>query len=111
MVFLPDSLAKQAEPVEDGWWRQDVRFSVDSLEQLLSLPDSLLEKIDSLMIVGDRVVNMEDYNLTRYWDGEKGKEIPCLVDGRTGEETPVEAGEGIDLGFLSRMTGLRTLYL
>ena len=111
MVFLPDSLAKQAETVEDGWWKQDVRFSVDSLEQLLSLPDSLLEKIDSLMIVGDRVVNMEDYDLTRYWDGEKGKEIPCLVDGRTGEETPAEAGEGIDLGFLSRMTGLRTLYL
>jgi Leucine-rich repeat (LRR) protein len=54
---------------------------------------------------------MEDYDLTRYWDGEKGKEIACLVDGRTGEETPVEAGEGIDLGFLSRMTGLRTLYL
>jgi Leucine-rich repeat (LRR) protein len=113
MVFLPENLQQQAQRVEqwDGWWNNNADFQADSIEELQSLPDELLSRIERLQIIGDRVYDWERYYLGNRWDDKKRKEMPFLRDQETQEETPLEPGTGIDLSFLSRMTGLKELVL
>ena len=113
MVFLPEKLKQQAQQVEewDGWWNNNADFQADSIEELNNLPDELLASIERLQIFGDQIYDWDKYGLDNQWDNKKKKEVPYLEDYETGEESPLEPGTGIDLSFLSKMTGLKELIL
>jgi Leucine-rich repeat (LRR) protein len=113
MVFLPEELKQQAQQVEqwDGWWNNNADFQAESIEELQNLPDELLASIERLQIFGDGVYDWSRYGLSNQWDNKKKKEVPYLWDNETQEGTPLEPGTGIDLSFLSKMTGLKELIL
>jgi len=113
MVFLPEELKQQAQQVEqwDGWWNNNADFQADSIEELQNLPDELLASIERLQIIGAQVYDWDKYGLNNHWDNKKRKEMPYLSDYETGEETPLEMSEGIDLSFLNKMMGLKELCL
>jgi Leucine-rich repeat (LRR) protein len=113
MVFLPEELKQQAQQVEqwDGWWNNNADFQADSIEELQNLPNELLAGIERLKIIGDQIYDWDRYGLNNQWDNKKRKEVPYLWDNETREGTPLEPGTGIDLSFLSKMTGLKELVL
>ena len=86
-------------------------FALDSLENIDSVPREMAEKIEVLMIVGDKIYESNgNLRVETQWKGNKA--LPCVVDNQTGERTVAEMGKGeLDLSNLKKLTGLRDLNL
>ena len=86
-------------------------ISLLSLDELDTLPDALLCRVERLWIVGDQIIDPDRYEIWEQW--EDGKEQPAVVlhDRETDEETPVEQGELTDLSRLAKLENLHELAL
>ncbi len=84
-------------------------ITLNSLEELQSLPKALLPHVTSLFIVGDELYNDDWYCDDRYDDGDIFLRMECW---ETGEEFEISYTlKSPDLSFLSDLTGLRRLRL
>ena len=126
-LAVPPQLAEQAEDLvkagnfqeyrveypEGGWEMDDVEISLLSLDELDTLPDALLRRVNRLHIAGSMLVDPEQYDIWQDWS--RGGNTPKLVlhDRVTDEEIPVPAGSGIvtDLSMFDKLTGLMDLEL
>ena len=123
MLTVPPQVAEQAEElVEDGNFRQyDVAYpdgswrpyegSVEllSLEELETLPKSLLKRVEKLRLAGDTVIREQPGWIENDWEDEQ----PVLYwyDPDTNERTEIEMGSITSLDILADLTGLRELDL
>ena len=93
---------------EDG--RQDNdNMTLESLDELTTLPAALLGKVRDLLLVGDRIVDRERFEVNDVWNEETGRHELTLRDRASGEEEAVETGTMRDLSALSALTGLYSL--
>lgn len=98
----------------DGSWQPfDGAVELLSLEELETLPKSLLRRVERLCLVGDTLIDMEQGDVWEKW--ADGKDTPVLLfhNRSTDEVTPIEYGDGVvtDLSLFSELTGLRELRL
>ncbi len=99
---------------DGGWDPNDVQVQLMSLEELDTLPPSLLKHVKSLTLVGDHLI---DRNATEYWSdwGDQHNNMPAAVleDRSTNEEIRItRVGTQLtDLSRLSALTGLTELTL
>ena len=96
---------------DGGWDPSDVQVQLLSLDELETLPPSLLKHVKRLTIVGDELVNDET---TDYWADWGQQNVPAFVEDRaTGEQKKIDRpGTRItDLSKLSVLTGLEELVL
>ena len=94
-----------------GWDPNEAAVQLSSLEELDTLPSSLLQHVKSLTIIGDALVNEETMDVRSDWRTNPPAVI--LTDRVTGQETRVD-GTGTlftDLSRLSALTGLESLTL
>lgn len=93
----------------EGDWRNDLRFSLESMEDLENLPEAILKQATRLYIVGDTVYDPDVYEVWSDWDGNK--QVPFLHNRETGEALRVKYGSFNDAAKLEKMTGLQELAL
>ena len=128
-LIIPPQIAEQAEELcvegsvqdyevaypEGGWEPYEGPTELLSLEELDTLPKSLLRRIERLYIVGDRILEPDRYDVLENWDDPDENGLPALIlsDRETGETEVLPAGSGMitDLTVLSELTGLRELKL
>ncbi len=98
---------------QGGWELEHQEFKLQSLEELETLPKSMLRHVTSVCVVGDRVVDRERYEIWEDWDHRDGQGNPSLTlyDRQTDEVLPVGKGSITDLSLFAGMTGLRELQL
>ena len=123
-LTVPPHLAEQAaELVESGnfqsfgvsypktgWVYGDEEVALLSLDELQTLPKSLLRCVYRLSLAGDRLFDRYDFTLEERFD-ENGALAPVLVENATREETPVEPGTLTALPDLSALGQLRELQI
>ena len=123
-VTVPPHLAEQAEELveagiaercevayPDGSWQTfegDVELL--SLEELDTLPKSLLKHVRRLILAGDQIIDPDEYWVFESWD-EDGEPIPMLHNIKTDEDTELLPGALTDLSALSVLTELEELKL
>lgn len=126
-LTVDPALAEQAEELQemecvreysieypDGSWHPfEGTVSLLSLDELDTLPEAMLRKVDRLCIVGDQLVDMDEYDVN--WRREDGKALPVvtLFDRDTGEESVLEYSEGsvTDLSRFAVLSSLKELRL
>ena len=122
-LAIPPQLQDQAEALkeagivgryepafsEGGWDRYEVEITLESFEELETMPDALLRHVSGVCIAGDRVVDRDRYDIDDYWDN-KGQHL-ILRDRESGEETELALGTMTDFSMLEKLTGLRELEL
>ena len=91
----------------DGWGVSNDRFSLTSLEELDTLPDSVLAMVTEVHLAGDQLYDSERY--WTEWNFENNQIGMDLKDRETGNRVPISYGTRTDLTFLSKLTGLRQL--
>ncbi len=111
--LVEDKRFKKYEIVypDGGWDPSDVQLQLLSLDELDTLPPSLLKHVKRLTIVADELVNEETMN---YWADWGQQNVPAFVEDRaTGEQKKIDRpGTRItDLSKLSVLTGLEELVL
>ena len=85
-------------------------FSLESLEDIDSLPQDMLEKVESLCIAGDQLFeNADQLNVGIQWQGNRANVV--VQNYQTGEQTLVKMGKGLDLSSLGRLPNLHNLIL
>lgn len=123
MLTVPPHLGEQAQELKDAgavnsyeiafpdgsWQPMDESFTLLSLDELETLPKSLLKRVERLRLAGDTVVGDQAGWLEDEWDN--GKPVPYWYDPDTDERTKIEPGSITDLGILADLTGLRELEL
>ncbi|MBR4472884.1 MAG: hypothetical protein IKS55_04525 [Oscillospiraceae bacterium] len=94
---------------DSGWQPYEGTVELLSLDDLETLPRSMLKKVEHLCIVGDRI----DDGLSGWVreDRTTGEPIPCWFNPETEELTALEQGSITDLSIFSELTGLRELAL
>lgn len=93
----------------EGEWRNELQFSLESLEELEILPDAVLEKITAVHLIGDTIYDPWEYIIWENWQGDKA--VPYLHNNRTGENIKVRFGSIENLSQLKKLTGLQELSL
>ena len=96
---------------DGGWDPSDVQVQLLSLDELETLPPSLLKHVKKLTIIGDELVNDET---TNFWADWGQQNVPAFVEDRaTGEQKKIDRpGTRItDFSKLSVLTGLEDLNL
>ena len=111
--LVEDKRFKKYEIVypDGGWDPSDVQVQLLSLEELETLPPSLLKHVKRLTIIGDELVNDDT---TNFWADWGQQNVPAFVEDRaTGEQKKIDRpGTRItDLSKLSVLTGLEELVL
>ena len=123
-LTVPPHLGEQAQELKDAgvcnsfeiafpdgsWQPMDEHFSLQSLEELETLPKSLLRRVDRLRIAGDMLID----NDAEGWleeDWVNGQSIPYWYNRDTDERTKIEMGSITDLSLFADLTGLRNLEL
>ena len=98
---------------QGGWEMDEMELALLSLEELDTLPPSLLRYVTRLCVAGDRVVDFDRYDIWEDWEHKDGNGNPTLQlhDRETDELTPLSPGVIADLDRLGALTGLRELYL
>ena len=120
-LVVPPQLVEQAEELvalgavesyeietpEEGWQTDEGAFTLAGLDELETLPQSTLARVEELCLAGDAVVNTGLYEFTER-DGAY-----LLRERESGEETALgEVSGGLsELARLSPLTGLRRLTL
>jgi hypothetical protein len=83
-----------------------------SLEELDTLPGSILARIERLYMAGDMIFNPEFYHVEEDFSGEEPAWFICKNDEEGTEQMPVEYGTQLtDIGVLKPLTGLKELCL
>ncbi len=95
---------------QGGWEMDQLQVSLQSFEELETLPPSLLRHVTSVTVAGDRIVDPERYDVWTDWSGRGGPKL-MITDRQTGEESVLEKGTLTDLSVFSELTGLRELHL
>ena len=97
----------------DGSWQpNDSEFRLLSLDELETLPKTVLARVTSLSVAGDTVYNEEEYHVEEDWSNDPPVLYLCPNDPDNGERVPVEPGTRLtDLSVLKDLTGLRRLRL
>ena len=96
---------------DGGWDPSDVQVQLLSLDELETLPPSLLKHVKKLTIIGDELVNDDT---TNFWADWGQQNVPAFVEDRaTGEQKKIDRpGTRItDFSKLSVLTGLEDLNL
>ena len=96
---------------DGGWDPSDVQVQLLSLDELETLPPSLLKHVKKLTIIGDELVNDDT---TNFWSDWGQQNVPAFVEDRaTGEQKRIDRpGTRItDFSKLSVLTGLEELVL
>ena len=111
--LVEDKRFKKCEIVypDGGWDPSDVQVQLLSLDELETLPPSLLKHVKKLTIIGDELVNDDT---TNFWSDWGQQNVPAFVEDRaTGEQKRIDRpGTRItDFSKLSVLTGLEDLNL
>ena len=109
LVRLGKFTRYQVEYPSGGWEWERPSIELQSLDELETLPKSLLRHVEELCIAGDQIIDPEDFEIRERW--EYGRQNPYLFNRWTGEESPLKTGPITDLSILSELTGLRSLEL
>ncbi len=128
-LTVPPQLAEQAEDLvkagnynsyeiaypRGGWEMNDAEFTLLSLEELETLPPSVLRHVTRVCVAGGQIVDMGEYELNEDWEhrDRNGHPTPVLRSRETGEEIRLDVKDGVvtDLSIFAELTGLRELYL
>ena len=94
---------------DHSWQQNNFGFALLNLEELETLPKKLLAKIDTLVLVGDQVIDMEQTEIRQEWDMQQNRNVWKLQDRATGEIRDVITGSMTDLSRVSVLTGLKRL--
>ena len=122
-LTVPPQVAEQAEELveagnfreyevayPDGSWRPyEGGLELLSLDELETLPKSLLRKVERLRVAGSEIVGDKSGWMEEDW--QNGEPVPYWFDPETEERTEIEPGSITDLGILADLTGLRELEL
>ena len=98
----------------DGSWQPfDGELELLSLDELDTLPKSLLWHVKRLGIAGGQLFDFNRYDIWEDWEHKDRNGNPALQlhDRETNEVTPLTPGVITDLDKLSVLTGLEELYL
>ena len=97
---------------QGGWEMDNMEFSLLSLDELETLPKALLKRVERVCIVGDQVVDRDQYEIYEDWEHKNGS-VPTLYlrERNTDELTPVVDGTVKDLSLFSELSGLKELEL
>ncbi len=120
-VYVAPQLAEQAEDLveagnfkwsgvvypEGGWEMDDGEFTLLSMEELHTLPASLLRRVTSVTLAGDEIVDRDRYDM--WEDYPDGKPVAVLHDPETDLRSEIPTGSISDLGEFFALTGLREL--
>ena len=125
-LLVPPQVADQAEELvrngnyldfeiaypDGGWQPFEGTVELLSLDELETLPDSMLRRVERLCVAGDTLINPEEGDVRLETD-DSGASVLILHSRETGEERPIDFGEGTvtDTGIFSGLTGLRELTL
>lgn len=101
----------EIEYPEGGWEMDDFQITLESFDELDSLPPSLLRRISEVCLVGDTLVDISSGNIWEDWT-EKGP-VYMYQSWDSDEAVKLKYGEGSAdvIEKLGRLTGLRRLYL
>ena len=94
---------------EGGWEWERQSIQLNSLDELETLPKSLLRHVERLAVAGDQVSDPERFEIRGHW--ENNREVLYLYDRQTDEETRIQNGTISDISLLSDLSGLRELRL
>ena len=122
-LTVPPQVAEQAEDLvsdgrfreyevaypDSGWQPYEGNLELLSLEELETLPKSLLRRVERLRIVGSEVIGDDPGWIQEDWENDGP--VPFWFDPETEERTPLEPGSVTDLSILSELTGLKDLQL
>jgi len=96
-------------PEDTLWAEEEQKFTLLSLEEIDTLPDVLLARVEELTIIGDRVLDPDNQEWREEWD-DKGQHF-FIVDRTSGELSPVGSGVIEQIDRLSKLTNLQYLRL
>ncbi len=114
LVFLTDNLKEIAEPVNQEidpgeWWDENASFTLTSLEEIDELPEEILGSIERLWLAGNGIYDRDSYDT--WWYEENGEQVVQLNRYDSDEFHVEHMGNMTDLTGLSKLTGLKELYL
>ncbi len=103
----------RVEYPEGGWDMDNMEISLLSLDELETLPKALLRRVNRVCVVGDRLIDLENFDIWEDWGhmDKYGGPALTVVNRSSGEQTPVGKGFIEDLSMFSELTGLRELHL
>ena len=96
-------------PGNELWTQDQQELSLLSLNELDTLPDALLSRVNNFTIIGDAILDTGTQDYTEQWD-DKGQHF-YIVDRQTQESTPVGAGVIDQVDRLAKLTKLQSLRL
>ena len=122
-LYVPPQVADQAAELvaegnfryyevrypESGWSPMNEEVFLLSMEELETLPKSVLRRVSSVWIAGGEIVDPNRYEVRDEWAGNRT--FAVLYDYQTGETRRVRTGTITDFSLLSDLTGLRELRL
>ena len=111
LVFVPENLqAKVVRTTEENeWWDENTGFELSSLDELDALPEEALGKIQRLWLAGNGIYDLDSYGT--WWYEENGEQLVQLNRYNSDEQHTEHMGTMTDLTRLSKLTGLKELYL
>jgi len=96
---------------DHSWMDMLHPFSLLSLDEIDTLPSSLLAKVESLYLAGDTVIDTEQYGVWQEWDWQANRNVWYFNEYGTEQRTEVRTGTLTDLSKISRLTGLKSLQI
>ena len=124
-LVVPPQLAEQAEDLvksgnyieyrveypEGGWELDDMAVTLLSLDELDTLPPTLLRRVERVCLVGDTLVDINEGDIWEDWSN--GRPTLMLNRWNGDEPTPIAYGQGFTdvMEMLSKLTGLKDLWL
>ena len=126
-LTVDPALAEQAEELQteekireysieypDGSFRPfEGNVTLLSLDELETLPASMLSRVGRLCLVGDQLIDTDAYEVGWCWEDGEDRPVITLFDQSSGEESILEyaAGSLTDLGLFAPLSGLNELRL
>jgi Leucine-rich repeat (LRR) protein len=124
LLIVPPQVSEQAQELvdsrrfdsfevryPDGNWEPNKEpFSLLSLDELDTLPKTVLKKVERLCMAGDTVYDPNQYWIDKDWDAKPMQAY--LHKNGSDERVPIETGTILnDLSILKNLTGLKELSL
>ena len=94
-----------------SWQQNDSGFTLLSLEEIDELPKVVLGKVETLILAGDTVVNMETHEARQEWDEMNNRNKWVIQERGTDMITDVQTGTLTDLTRLVKLTKLKWLWV
>ena len=91
----------------DGWGASNDQFQLVSLEEIETLPESVLSHVTEAYLVGDRLIDRNWY--WTEWDWDHDQPMRRMYDREKDEWSLPDFGTMPDLTCLAKLTGLKTL--